>query len=127
MAAINSTKEDHSLDHMFNASFDKKYQMNAVELVAYDPINVDTDKALKRVTTNALGEYNLNDKTEDATIVYVGFEDAEADWIVQKLDYTSGLSRRFATKLNNPTVTSYADAWAAKDTTLVYSTYGVAF
>lgn len=112
---------------MGNASFDKKYQMNAVELVAYDPINADTPNALKRVTTNALGEYSMNDKTEDGTIVYIGLEDADAEWIVQKLDYTSGLSRRFATKLNNPTVTSYADAWAAKDTTLVYGTYGAAF
>lgn len=127
MAAINNTKHEHSLIHMGNASFDKKYQMNAVELVAYDPINADTPNALKRVTTNALGEYSMNDKTEDGTIVYIGLEDADADWIVQKLDYTSGLSRRFATKLNNPTVTSYADAWAAKDTTLVYGTYGAAF
>ena len=127
MAAINDSKHDHSLDHMFNSSFDKKYQMNAFELVAYDPINADTDNALKRVTTNALGEYSMNDKTEDATVVYVGLEDAAGDWIVQKLDYTSGLSRRFATKLNNPTVTSYADAWAAKDTTLDYDTYGTAF
>jgi hypothetical protein len=127
MAAINDTLHSHSLDHMFSASFDKKYQMNAFELVAYDPINTGTENALKRVTTNALGEYSMNDKTVDATVVYVGLEDAAADWIVQKLDYTSGLSRRFATKLNNPTVTTYADAWAAKDTTLVYSTYGVAF
>lgn len=126
--AINKTAlHDHSLDHMFNASFDKKYQINAFELVAYDPVNADTPQALKRVTTNALGEYQMNDKTADATIVYVGLEDADADWIIQKLDYTSGLERRFATKLNNPTVTSYADAWAAKDTTLVYGTYGVAF
>jgi len=127
MAPINSTVHDHTLTHMFNASFDKKYQINGVELVAYDPVNADTEKALKRVTTNALGEYSMNDKTEDATIVYVGLEDSSADWIIQKLDYTSGLSRRFATKLNNPLVTSYADAWTAKDTTLVYGTYGVAF
>ena len=127
MAAINDTREEHSLDHMFNASFDKKYQMNAFELVAYDPVNKDTENALKRVTTNALGEYQMNDKTADATVVYVGLEDSAGEWIVQQLDYTSGLSRRFATKLNNPTVTSYADAWAAKDTTLVYNTYGVAF
>jgi hypothetical protein len=112
---------------MGNASFDKKYQINAVELVAYDPLNADTDGALKRVTTNALGEYQMNDKVDDGDITYIGLEDSEADWIVQKLDNTSGISRRFATKLNNPTVTSYADAWAAKDTTLVYGTYGAAF
>ena len=127
MAAINDTLHEHSLDHMFNASFDKKYQINAFELVVYDPLNADSDTALKRVTANAIGEYFMNDKTEDATIVYVGFEDSAADWIVQKLDYTSGLSRRFATKKNNPTVASYADAWAAKDTTLSYGTYGAAF
>lgn len=125
--AINDSKHSHSLDHMFNSSFDKKYQINAFELVAYDPVNADTENALKRVTTNALGEYQMNDKTADATVVYVGLEDSTGDWIVQKLDYTSGLERRFATKLNNPTVTSYADAWAAKDSTLVYGTYGTAF
>ena len=125
--AINDTRHLHSLDHMFNASFDKKYQIMGVELIAYDPINADTDSALKRVTTNALGEYALNDKVDDGLISYIGFEDAEADWIVQKVDNTAGVSRRFATKLNNPTVTSYADAWTARDTTLNYDTYGVAF
>lgn len=124
--AINSAVREHTLVHMGNASFDKKYQMNAFELVAFDPLNADTDNALKRVTTNALGEYQMNDKTDDATIVYVGLEDSAGDWILQKLDYTSGLSRRFATKLNNPTVTSYTDAWTDRET-LTYGTYGTAF
>ena len=124
--AINDSKHDHSLDHMFNSSFDKKYQMNAFELVAYDPVNADTGNALKRVTTNALGEYQMNDKTADATVVYVGLEDSDGEWIIQQLDYTSGLSRRFATKKNNAAITSYDDAWTGR-AALTYNTYGTAF
>ena len=126
--AINDSKHEHSLDHMFNSSFDKKYQINAFELVAYDPLNADTDKALKRVTTNAIGEYQMNDKEDVGKITYIGMEDAEGDWILQKLDQTSGIVRRFATKLNNPTITSYADAWTARaDPGTTYDTDGTAF
>ena len=127
MVAINNSKKEYSLEHILNSSFDKKYQMMGVELVAYDPLNTDTANALKRVTTNALGEYQMNDKVDDGAISYIGLEDAAGDWIIQKLDNTSGISRRFATKLNNPAVTSYADAWAARDSTLLYDTYGTAF
>ena len=127
MAKLVNTDIEHSIDHMFNVSFDKKYQINAFELVAYDPLNADTDNALKRVTTNALGEYQMNDKEDVDKITYIGMEDSTGDWIIQKLDQTSGISRRFGTKLNNPTVTSYGDAWDARATTLNYDIYGTAF
>jgi len=127
MAPITNVERVHTLTHMGNASFDKKYQMNAFELVVYDPLNADTENALKRVTTNAMGEYFMNDSsTVTDGISYRGLEDSTGDWIIEKLDETSGISRRFATKLNNTTVASYGDAWTGKGE-LTYNTYGVAF
>ena len=127
MAPITNVEKVHSLDHMFNASFDKKYQINAFELVAYDPLNADTDSALKRVTTNAMGEYFMNDSsTVTDNISYRGLEDSTGDWIIEKLDETSGVSRRFATKLNNAAIADYDEAWTGK-ADLDYDTYGTAF
>ena len=127
MVPIVNVERIHSLDHMFNASFDKKYQINAFELVAYDPLNANTSSALKRVTTNAMGEYFMNDSsTVVDSISYRGLEDSTGDWIIEKLDESDGISRRFATKLNNTETTDYDDAWTNK-ADLTYNTYGTAF
>ena len=95
----------------------------AFELLSHDPVA----NALKRVTTNAMGEYVTNDVVEpSATLSYIGKEDAAGDWYIQSVDTTSGTSVRFATEANNPTYTTYATAWADR-ATLTYGTYGSAF
>ena len=127
MAPITNVEKIHTLVHMGNASFDKKYQVNAFELLAYDPLNADTENALKRVTTNAMGEYFMNDSsTVENSISYRGLEDSTGDWIIEKLDETDGVARRFATKLNNTETTDYSDAWTNR-ADLTYNTYGTAF
>ena len=62
-----------------------------------------------------------------ATVSYVGKERADGAWWLLRLDATSGLEIRHATIANNALVTTYAAAWAARATTLVYGLYSVAF
>ena len=62
-----------------------------------------------------------------ATVTYVGKERADGAWWVMRLDASSGLAIRHASIANNPTVTTYAAAWAARATTLISGLYGEAF
>jgi hypothetical protein len=110
--------------NLLNNSYDRKFKVLAIELLSYDPLS-GTDGALKRVTTNAMGEYQMNDKIDAGDVTYIGMEDAEGNWIIQKIDNTTGISRRFATVRNNPTYSSYTDAWADY-LTITYSTYSQA-
>jgi len=121
------TKPTHSTKYsnqnIANLGFDTDFNVPTTELLSYDPIG----DVLKRVTTNAMGEYITNDVVEpSATLTYVGKEDADGDWYIQSIDTTSGTSIRFATETNNPTYTTYATAWADR-ATLTYGTYGSAF
>ena len=77
------------------------------------------------VTTDGWGTNDLVDAT--ATLTYVGKERADGAWLVMSLDSTSGLAMRDATITNNASVTTYAAAWAARASTLVYGTYAEAF
>jgi hypothetical protein len=130
MTSGRDSNKIHSLEHIFNLSFDKEYQMLGVELVGFDPLGADPAGnrvgALKRITTNAIGEYRMNDRVDVGTDTWVGFEDPEGDWIIQKIDQSSGTSIRYATIINNTSTTSYSDAWTNR-ATLTYGTYSQAF
>jgi hypothetical protein len=116
----------HSLAHVANMGFDDEFQMPMVEMTAFDPLTGDGG-AIKRLTTIAIGEYAVNDTTDtNQTVFYVGKEDAAGDWYILRVDKTSGLSNRYASKKNNASYTSYADAWANYGS-LTYDTYSVAF
>lgn len=67
-----------------------------------------------------------NDVEKIGEITYVGMEDNKPTWFVQKIDKTSGLSIRYATIINNPTIDNYSDAWSSH-TDLIYGTYSEAF
>jgi len=123
--ALNDSQKIHSLEHIFNLSFDKELQILGVELVGYDPLS-GSNGALKRITTNAMGEYVVNDIEEIGALRYLGKEDMVGDWFVQKLDETSGTQIRFATVKNNTSITSYTDAWTNR-ASLTYGTYSQAF
>lgn len=72
-------------------------------------------------------EFNTNDIEEaSATITYIGGEDKDGEWIVKKIDTTSGNSFQYASVTNNPTRTSYDLAWTNR-ATLTYENYGEAF
>lgn len=115
---------------LFNDSEDKEFNQLATELLSYDPLTRneagEVVGALKRVTTKAMGDYVANDIEESGSITIIGFENLDGDYIIQKIDATSGKSIRFGTIINNPTRTSYALAWTNR-ATLSYDTYSTAF
>jgi len=58
-------------------------------------------------------EFSTNDLAEAAPLTYIGKSNG-TDWEVQRIDETSGLAIRYANIENNPSVLTYADAWAAR-------------
>ncbi len=123
MANLRRHKTKESEQYIQNQSFDEDFGVLAVESLAYDP----TSGELKRVTTQSLGAYGTNNVEEaSATTTYVGKEDADGNWIVQKIDTSSGTSITYATKLNNPSYTTYSGAWTNR-TNLSYDLFGGAF
>ena len=127
MAVSKSTQpgNKHSLQNIFNWSFDPDFRVLGLELLAYDSVN----DVLRRVTTDALSHFGTNDvDKESSTVFYEGLEDLDGNWqVVKTVTSSTVTSNRFATLLNNPTVTNYTDAWVARATTLVYGTYSEAF
>jgi len=60
-------------------------------------------------------------ETASATITYVGKVHPNGDWMLQKIDTTSGIQIRYASVKNNTAYTTYASAWAAR-ASLEYTT-----
>ena len=72
------------------------------------------------VHSNPPVTYFLNDFLNGDSL-YVGKSAGGNTWLVQKFSTTSGVML-YATQINNPTVTTYADAWAGK-AGLTYAQY----
>jgi hypothetical protein len=125
---VNDTKE--TVQWMNNQSFDREFNVNVVELLGYDPLTKNAAGeivgGLKRVSTKSFGEYVANDIEETGNLTYIGFENLDGDYFIQKIDATTGKTIRFATLLNNSTITSYADAWTGR-AALQYDTFSTAF
>lgn len=116
----------YSEQNIANNSYDEDFDVSAFEMLGYDPLAEGGQGALKRVTTNALGEYQPNNIAESGTITYIGYEDADGDWFIKRLDTASGTEIRFATVNNNVSTTDYSTAWTNR-ADLTYNTYGTAF
>lgn len=72
-------------------------------------------------------EYGLNDyEVASATITYVGKERNDGAWMVTEIDSTTGYAITYATVANNPSVTTYTDAWTDR-ATLTYGSFSGAF
>lgn len=110
---------------LLNSSFDPAFGVLTFELLAYDPVG----DAMKRVTIDAMSHYGTNDVDANVSgITYEGLETADGGWqVVQTSTSGTVTSNRFATQKNNASVTTYADAWAARETTLTFGTYSEAF
>ncbi len=61
---------------------------------------------------------NVDDQTTDG-VIYVGKEDKDGNWLIVKMDFSSGISITGASIKNNSTYTAYADAWSARES-LIY-------
>lgn len=92
------------------------------------PTGAATESSLSNVSAGTqLARFGTCDvEVASATVTYVGKEDKDGSWLVQKIDTTSGTSIRYATVTNNPGYLNYSAAWAAR-ASLTYQTYGSAF
>ena len=66
-----------------------------------------------------------NNIDEIGLVTYIGKENKDGIWIIQKIDETSGTLFSFASSLNNATYTYYDVAWSCK-TVLTYGAYNEA-
>jgi len=72
-------------------------------------------------------KYNTNEIEEaSSTVTYFGMEDKNGNWLVKKIDTTSGAAFSYATINNNSSYATYDTAWTARNS-LVYSNYGDTF
>ena len=94
-----------------------------------DDIKTFIDSGSKVVQAVAMLDGFVTNHLEEATatVTYIGKQRLDAAWLVVKLDTTTGIVMTYASIVNNATVLTYAAAWAARATTLVYSTYSGAF
>lgn len=69
----------------------------------------------KIANASILGRFAVNDvDVASATVTYVGYESNQYnEWLIKKIDTTSGVVVRYATALNNVGYNTYAAAWAA--------------
>jgi len=85
-----------------------------------------TEVTLAKVNTN-LEEYGINNiDPVSAVLTYTGKEDKDGNWLVVKIDTTTGTVITYATELNNALVTTYADAWSGR-AGLTYNVFSGAF
>ena len=82
-------------------------------------MSIEIKKYLTAYSTNNIDEAS-------STITYIGKEDRDGNWIVMKIDTSSGTSISYATKINNSSYADYSSAWAAR-TSLTYENYSQAF
>ncbi len=93
-----------------------------------DNIDIDLDQleAINEKIVINTEEYGGNDyESPSDTITYIGKEDKYGNYLIIKVDTTSGISTRFATINNNALITTYEDAWTNR-ATLTYERFGVA-
>jgi hypothetical protein len=76
-----------------------------------------------------LDTYSLNDTRDhntDSDITYLGKEDKQGEWLFVRIDKSDGAEFRYATVLNNESVSNYSDALNSRES-LNYGTYSQAF
>lgn len=94
------------------------------------PVNVTSISGNQTVQTQGLYEVNNFDNCVTTPhIIYIGEEDKNGTWKIGKIDITVSDTPIFtyASINNNPTLITYATAWAARATTVVYNIFSVAF
>ena len=91
------------------------------------PVTGTTLGTKRALDTTVFSRFGLNNYAVSGSTEYVGKEDARGEWLVMKI-VTSGsnMTLTYATTKNNPTYTSYNDAWGDR-TLLTYSTFAGAY
>src|SRR4030043_133072 len=90
-------------------------------------VKADLTSELQVIQTIVRDQINGFDDHTTTDITYVGLEDNNGAWLIKRIDETGNLLLiTYATVVNNPLLTSYADAWVIRATTLVYGLYNEA-
>lgn len=72
--------------------------------------------------------WGLNNSARTDNITYTGEEDVDGNWIVRRVEKDgSSVEMSYATKKNNPDISDYDEAWAARVSGLQYDRFSVAF
>lgn len=108
-----------------------EFPLPAGQLVTLTPpaaiTGFSTETTLSAINGKLAAGFEVNEiKNASATITYIGAETAAGVWWIRKMDSTSGSAIGHATEANNPTYTTYANAWTNR-ATLTYGNYSGAF
>ena len=77
------------------------------------------------IRNTTLQRFGLNEIEEVGVITYFGKSDSEGNWLIMKIDETSGTVFSYAAIKNNSGVSTYSTAWTNR-ATITYGTYGEA-
>jgi hypothetical protein len=67
--------------------------------------------------------YGILNVEEVGDLTYIGKQDIVGNWLIIKMDESSGLSILYGTKINNPSIMNYVEGWEHRGTDLVYGDY----
>lgn len=89
----------------------------------------DTSSGSVTGTHSVVSSINDVEQSSDKKTTWEGRGASDGSWSLTKIMTDSGgsFAIRYATVVNNPTVTDYTTAWNARKTTLIYGTYSQAF
>lgn len=93
------------------------------------PSGAATETSLANVSagTQAARFLPCDVEQASATVMYVGKEDKDGSWLIQKITVSgSATNISYATSLNNPSYIVYGNAWTDR-ASLTYQSYGSAF
>lgn len=119
----------NSVQELQNNSFDREFQVNAVELLGYNQATntlhrVSVDGSGSITPSNPTAGFGLFKVDENGTDTYITKEKADGTWMVMKIDST--VAATYATINNNPTILTATQA-QANILTLTYNVLSVAF
>lgn len=126
MAVTKDIKTAKSVQEIWNLGFDTEFNLPIVELGVYNPTTSAIDRMTQPSGDSKYATNHLDDYTT-TNVTYIGQEDKDGAWKIIKIDETGNFPVfTFASVSNNPTLTTYALAWAAR-TTATYNVYSTAF
>ena len=67
-----------------------------------------------RVKVAASESYFLQDYEEGTPVSYSGLNSKSGNYLIKKIDQTSGMKLTYASKINNPSYANYSNAWTAR-------------
>jgi len=130
--AVSEDRKIKVLQYVWDPSTGEWVRMQQPYLETHGNIYLEVDEVeelLEQIRNRLpLGAYCTNDIDDYSTayVTYIGKETKDGEWLIMKLDTSSGTVIRYATVTNNPSYTTYSSAWAAR-ASLNYDPYADVF